>query len=121
VEQLLAVLPAESAHALPESYQWLMTEKKSPIIDLYGSDVPIDPNGKHLPWLWVLLLPFIEESRIADAFKNNKHTMALEDRRKNAVGQPLMFLHSKHPLALEVLSKDFKVTILFSIGFSWFI
>ena len=32
IQQLLAVLPSESAHALPESFRWLMTDVKSPII-----------------------------------------------------------------------------------------
>lgn len=50
VEQLLAVLPAESVHALPAAAQRLMTDEASPIKDIYVSDAPIDPNGKHLPW-----------------------------------------------------------------------
>ena len=32
IQQLLAVLPSESAHALPESFRWLMTDLSSPII-----------------------------------------------------------------------------------------
>lgn len=26
--------------------------------------VPCDPNGKPMPWLWVVLLPFIDEKRL---------------------------------------------------------
>lgn len=26
--------------------------------------VPCDPNGKPMPWLWVVLLPFIDEERL---------------------------------------------------------
>ena len=55
-EQLLSVLPADSVHALPPACHPLMLDANSPIIDLYSSDVEIDPDGKHLPWLWVLLL-----------------------------------------------------------------
>jgi 5'-3' exoribonuclease 2 len=40
VEQLLAVLPSDSAHALPEACQWLMTDPSSPIIDIYNDDIP---------------------------------------------------------------------------------
>ena len=61
VEQLMAVLPSDSAHAIPKEARWLMSDPESPIIDFYPKDVPVDPNGKAMPWLWVVLLPFIDE------------------------------------------------------------
>jgi 5'-3' exoribonuclease 2 len=64
VEQLMAVLPEDSAHAIPTASRWLMSDPESPIIDFYPKDVPVDPNGKAMPWLWVVLLPFIEEDRL---------------------------------------------------------
>lgn len=87
LEQLLAVLPANSAKALPEEVRWLMLDRSSPIIDLYNDDVPIDPNGKHLPWLWILLLPFIDESRIVEAFNVCRPKLSLEARKRNARGK----------------------------------
>jgi 5'-3' exoribonuclease 2 len=50
VEQLLSVLPAASAHALPPCMQFLMLDDDSPLKDIYVEDAPLDPNGKHLPW-----------------------------------------------------------------------
>jgi 5'-3' exoribonuclease 2 len=67
VEQLMAVLPSDSAHAVPTAARWLMTDPESPIIDFYPKDVLVDPNGKAMPWLWVVLLPFIEEERLLSA------------------------------------------------------
>ena len=67
VEQLMAVLPSDSAHAIPKEARWLMTDPESPIIDFYPIDVPVDPNGKAMPWLWVVLLPFIDEDRLLAA------------------------------------------------------
>lgn len=67
VEQLLAVLPSDSAHAIPKEARWLMTDPESPIIDFYPKDVLVDPNGKAMPWLWVVLLPFIDEDRLLAA------------------------------------------------------
>jgi 5'-3' exoribonuclease 2 len=67
VEQLMAVLPSDSAHAVPSAARWEMMDPESPIIDFYPKDVPVDPNGKAMPWLWVVLLPFIEEDRLLAA------------------------------------------------------
>jgi len=67
IEQLMAVLPSDSAHAIPKEARWLMTDPESPIIDFYPIDVPVDPNGKAMPWLWVVLLPFIHEDRLLAA------------------------------------------------------
>lgn len=103
VEQLLAVLPKESSHALPEPAQWLMTDPESPIAALYDGDVPLDPNGKALPWLWVLLLPFVDETDIHGAYNGVKNKFSLEERRMNEFGKPLIFLNRGHKLA-EALS-----------------
>lgn len=105
VEQLLAVLPAESVAALPIACRPLMVDPASPIIDLYGSDAPIDPNGKHLPWLWILLLPFVDEKRIVSAFQQCKSAMTVEECRRNAFGVSVIFLHSQHKIAVEARSK----------------
>ena len=67
VEQLLSVLPSDSAHAIPKASRWLMKDQESPIIDFYPDDILCDPNGKAMPWLWVVLLPFIDENRLLDA------------------------------------------------------
>ncbi len=102
VEQLLAVLPKESVHALPKGCQWLMQSPESPILDVYDGDVPLDPNGKTLPWLWVLLLPFVDETRITAAFRGCVQQLTLDERRRNAWGGSLIFLHRSHPLAIKL-------------------
>ena len=82
-----------------------MTDSSSPIKDLYNADVPLDPNGKHLPWLWVLLLPFVEDQRIVDAFKQCEGVMSEDELRRNKFGNSLMFVHTSHPLANSVASR----------------
>jgi 5'-3' exoribonuclease 2 len=67
IEQLMAVLPEDSSHAVPKASRWLMSDRESPIIDFYPKDVKCDPNGKAMPWLWVVLLPFIDEDRLLSA------------------------------------------------------
>ena len=64
LEQLMGVLPPESAEALPPVLGNLMVDEESPIKDFYPTAFPIDPCGKHLPHLHVVLLPFIDEVRL---------------------------------------------------------
>ena len=94
----MAVLPADSVQAVPECCQQLMLSPDSPIADLYSRDIPIDPNGKVLPWLWVVLLPFIDENRITSAVKIYENEMTDEEKKRNSFGFPLIFVDKDHPL-----------------------
>ncbi|OQS07076.1 5'-3' exoribonuclease, partial [Thraustotheca clavata] len=94
-EQLMGVFPADSKHAIPKPYQWLMTDPESPIIDFYPTEIPLDPNGKHLPWLWIALLPFIDEKRLLEAMAPINAKLTDAEKKRNArYGTELIFFHS---------------------------
>lgn len=78
-----------------------MNDIESPIIDFYPSEVPVDPNGKAMPWLWVVLLPFIDEERLLAAMTPTMAKWTKEELLCNARGldDGYVFLHSSHPLA----------------------
>lgn len=101
VEQLMAVLPSDSAHAIPKASRWLMEDPESPIIDFYPKDVPVDPNGKAMPWLWVVLLPFIEEDRLLAALAPSMKDWTKEELLCNARGldDGYVYIHRNHPLS----------------------
>mmetsp|Transcript_28765 Transcript_28765/g.59276 ORF Transcript_28765/g.59276 Transcript_28765/m.59276 type:complete len:1202 (+) Transcript_28765:161-3766(+) len=103
VEQLLAVLPEDSAHAVPKEARWLMGDEESPIIDFYPKDVPCDPNGKAMPWLWVVLLPFIDEERLLAALHPTMKKWTQNELLCNARGldDGYVFYHKNHPLSSE--------------------
>ena len=107
VEQLMAVLPEDSKHAIPKASRWLMVDDESPIIDFYPKEVPVDPNGKAMPWLWVVLLPFIEEDRLLAAYKPTVEKWTSTELFCNTRGldDGYVYVHKSHPLAskLELL------------------
>ena len=101
VEQLLGVLPSDSAHAVPKKARELMCDPNSAIIDFYPKDVPCDPNGKAMPWLWVVLLPFIDEKRLLEALKPTESGWTAAEKRLNTpcAGDACLFVHKDHPLS----------------------
>lgn len=105
-EQLMGVFPAASGHALPEQYRGFMKNQDSPIIDFYPTVIPVDPNGKAMPWLWVVLLPFIDQGRLKDALTPLESTLSSSEKRRNRRrGKELLFFHTSNPLH-EFISTD---------------
>ncbi|KAL7571127.1 hypothetical protein ACA910_014733 [Epithemia clementina (nom. ined.)] len=104
VEQLMAVLPSDSSHAIPKAARWLMCDPESPIIDFYPKDVPVDPNGKAMPWLWVVLLPFIDEERLLDALMPTMAKWTKEELLCNAQGldDGYLYVHKSNQLTKKL-------------------
>lgn len=104
VEQLMAVLPEDSSHAIPKAARWLMSDVESPIIDFYPKDVLVDPNGKAMPWLWVVLLPFIDEERLLGALLPTMEKWTAEELLCNARGldDGYVYTHKTHGLVKKV-------------------
>ena len=104
IEQLMAVLPSDSAHAIPEAARWLMSDPESPILDFYPKNVPVDPNGKAMPWLWVVLLPFIDEDRLLGAMMPTMAKWTKEELLCNAQGldDGYLYVHKSNPLTKKL-------------------
>lgn len=64
LQHLVAVLPPKSSYLIPDCLGSLLTDPKSPIIDFYPSSYETDLNGKTNDWEALVLIPFIEESRL---------------------------------------------------------
>jgi len=103
-EQLMGVMPAGSAHTIPEPFRSLMTDEDSEIIDFYPEDFPVDLNGKKWAWQGVVLLPFIDGKRLLDAMAKRYHQLTAEEVSRNELGKDVLIMSDRHPLYVEVAS-----------------
>lgn len=92
-QQLLGCLPPASKNMLPRSYQWLMINATSPLIQFYPIQFNIDMNGKRNPWEAVVLLPFIDERILlsTEAEMCPESSLNSEEIARNTFGKVLHF------------------------------
>lgn len=114
-EQLLAVLPPYSSHALPSCFKPLMTEELSEIIDFYPEDFYVDLAGKRFAWLGEVILPFIDDDRLKQAFASIEGKLSDRERERNRLGRPvLMFLEDK--VKVQGTTEPTKLGHIFSLS-----
>lgn len=95
-EQLMSVLPAASRHALPEIFHDLMLNEDSEVIDFYPEEFETDLNGKKFAWQGVVLLPFIEMSRLLAAIEKKYPLLSPQEAARNEVGRDVLLLSDAH-------------------------
>ncbi|GJQ09891.1 hypothetical protein GpartN1_g1682.t1 [Galdieria partita] len=91
-QQLLAVLPPQSAWCLPTALQRLMIDKSSPIHSFYPSEFEVDMDGKRNSWEGVVKLPFVDEAILLKAYYSiPNEAFSEEERRRNACQQTMIY------------------------------
>ncbi|KAL3873789.1 hypothetical protein ACJMK2_036874, partial [Sinanodonta woodiana] len=96
LEQLMGVFPAASKQHIPVTWQRLMCDPESPIIDFYPIDFKIDLNGKKFAWQGVALLPFVDEKRLLTALQSVYPDLTDEEQKRNEWGCDRLFVGAKH-------------------------
>ncbi|KAI8449939.1 hypothetical protein BY996DRAFT_4532547, partial [Phakopsora pachyrhizi] len=66
-EQLMGVLPELSSAHIPFAFRPLLTDSKSPIIDMYPNNFEMDMNGKKEDC--IVKIPFLDQQRLLNAMK----------------------------------------------------
>ncbi len=51
-----------------------------------------------MPWLWVVLLPFIDETRLFAVMNELSDSFTEKEKERNSFGPSLLFVHETHPL-----------------------
>ncbi|GFT31283.1 5'-3' exoribonuclease 1 [Nephila pilipes] len=92
-QQLLAVLPKLSKELLPESYQKLMCDIDSQLIDFYPDDFTTDLNGKQQEWEAVVLIPFINEKVLCKNAELADKFLTEEEKKRNRHGPHLLYTY----------------------------
>mgnify|MGYP001033075839 FL=1 len=109
-EQLMGVFPADSSHAIPNTYRWLMTSPESPILEYYPRDFEVDFQGVKWAWQGVSMLPFIDQHKLLAAMRQAEalEPLTAEEEERNALGVDLMIVHEEHQLSTQIqdLYKD---------------
>ena len=96
-QQLMSVLPSLSKAIVPVSFQHLMEDNNSPIIDFYPSTFETDLNGKTHEWEAVVLLPFIDMYRLRGAMQNLYQKLTEEETNRNKLGRVFSYSYCKFP------------------------
>ena len=84
-EQLLMVLPSQSRDLLPKSYQSLMVDPMSDIIEYYPKEYEIETTNKYYLWECQPILPYIISDTIREAIKTLRLTT--EEKERNKLGK----------------------------------
>lgn len=84
-EQLMFVLPPQSAHLLPKSYAKLMTDITSPLLSYYPIDFELDTYGAPYYGSAVPRLPVFDVDYVKSILKSARLTAG--DKQRNTVGK----------------------------------
>ena len=80
--QLISVLPPACYNLLPKSYQFLVTNNESPIIDMFPIKVQLDMLYKDQHWQCIPKIPYLNIDRISKAVNEKKMTTSEKTRSK---------------------------------------
>ena len=114
MEQLLAVLPPFSSHALPLCLRALM-ESGSEIEDFYPRDFYVDLKGKRVAWLGEVILPFIDDERLKKAILKLEEFFDEGARNRNKRGFPIFLKRVQDSVSIKGRFEEIKARSVFNL------
>ena len=90
--QLMAVLPPQSAHALPRVMAYLMTDDRSPLKEFYPTTFTVDLEGGTAAYKGHVLVPFIDGAKLEKVLMTEDLALLPDEQRRNSFGETLLFV-----------------------------
>jgi len=90
-EQLLTVLPPQSAYLLPKPLQKLFKDKNSELLHLYPESFQQDFLHKNQYWQGIPLLPHLDINLVKEVYKNYENKLSEDDKKKCLIKKELNF------------------------------
>jgi len=89
---LMSVIPRASHKLVPRILQPLITDPKSPLTSFYPNDCRVDMEGKRMDWEAVVLLPFLDDKRLAHILSRVPPSrLSPEELERTKTGHALIF------------------------------
>lgn len=94
-EQLLAVMPPQSANILPSCLRSLILSEDSPILDFYPETFEIDYDGMRQEYMGITILPFVDVDRLKKAYNELKGNLSPEEVKMNSFGKTIKYFMTR--------------------------
>jgi 5'-3' exonuclease len=82
-EQLLCVLPPESASLIPPALQNILTSLDSPLRQYIPDHIDVDKSGKYADWEGVVIIPMVDFADIKTEYENALPNLSKEENDRN--------------------------------------
>uniref|UniRef100_A0A6C0LZK6 Xrn1 N-terminal domain-containing protein n=1 Tax=viral metagenome TaxID=1070528 RepID=A0A6C0LZK6_9ZZZZ len=86
-QQLLSVLPPQSAHLIPSPLCNLLTDKDSPLNAQCPDKIEVDLAGKRREWEGIVLLPMVDFDPVRDLYFDALEKVKPQDSSRNVRGR----------------------------------
>jgi len=111
----MAVLPSQSAHCLPVVHQQLMNESAE-LASMYPLKFRQDLNGKQWAWQAVVILPFIDQSKLLKEVSRLEPSLSAAESSQAREGSDIVLVHPAHRIGGRVATLDRDVSMACDTG-----
>ncbi len=93
-QQLLHIMPPQSANLLPHPLSKLLTDEDSPLTQFCPAEIKIDLSGKRREWEGIVLLPIVDTSIVRSAYFSKIKQVDARDLKRNVYGKSFVYTYS---------------------------
>ena len=72
-----------------------MLDPNSPIADFYPTTFSVDGEGKRADWEAIVLLPFVDMTKLVNAYQQLEEMLPAEVQACNKIGKVFIFAHAQ--------------------------